>query len=133
MNHTTWIARPRPNPVARLRLFCFPYAGGGEAAFRTWWQELPDDVELCAVRLSERDQRIQEPPIARLTPLVHALADALGPELARPYALFGHSTDARVAFELARERRRRGHLQPAQLAVSAGPRRTVHCGTRCTR
>lgn len=121
VNHTTWIARPRPNPAARLRLFCVPYAGGGDAVFRTWWQGLPDDIELCAVRLPGRGPRFQEPPIARLTPLVHALADALDPEVARPYALFGHSMGARIAFELARELRRRGRSEPALLAVSGRP------------
>jgi medium-chain acyl-[acyl-carrier-protein] hydrolase len=128
MNHTLWIARPRPNPAARLCLFCFPYAGGGEAVFRTWWQGLPDDIEVCSVRLPGRDQRLQEPPIARLTPLVHALADALGPELARPYALYGHSMGARIAFELARELRRRGRPDPALLAVSGRP--APHCPLR---
>jgi medium-chain acyl-[acyl-carrier-protein] hydrolase len=126
VNHTTWIARPRPNPTARLRLFCVPYAGGGDAVFRTWWQGLPDDVEACGVRRPGRDQRRGEPPFTRLTPLVRALADALGPELARPYALYGHSMGARVAFELARELRRRSQPEPALLAGRAAP----HCPVR---
>ena len=128
MNHTTWIARPRPNPTARLRLFCVPYAGGGDAVFRTWWQGLPADVEVCAIRLPGRDLRRAEPLISRITPLVRALADALGPELARPYALYGHSMGARVAFELARELRRRGQPEPALLAVSG--RAAPHCPVR---
>ena len=28
---------------ARLRLFCFPYAGGGASMFRTWSDNLPSD------------------------------------------------------------------------------------------
>lgn len=24
-----WITLPKPNPQARLRLFCFPFGGGG--------------------------------------------------------------------------------------------------------
>ncbi|HWU85667.1 MAG TPA: thioesterase domain-containing protein [Kofleriaceae bacterium] len=128
MSSTAWIARAHPNPSARLRLICFPYAGGGDAIFRLWWQSLPDDVEVCAIRLPGRDARRAEPPLGRLTPLVHALADALGPDLARPYALYGHSAGARVAFELAREQRRRGRPEPALLAVSG--RRAPHCPER---
>lgn len=128
MTKPAWIARARPNPTARLRLFCFPPAGGGAALFRTWWQELPDDIEVCGVQLPGRDLRRQEPLIARITPLVHALADALGPELARPYALFGHSMGARVAFELVRELRRRGQPEPARLVVSGRP--APHCPQR---
>lgn len=121
MTPTDWIARPHPNPSARLRLFCFPYAAGGDAMFRTWWQALPADVEVCAIRLPGRDQRLHEPLFSRITPLVEALADALAPELARPHALYGHSMGARVAFELAREQRRRGRAEPALLAVSGRP------------
>jgi medium-chain acyl-[acyl-carrier-protein] hydrolase len=85
-------------------------------------------VEVCAIRLPGRDQRMREPPFARITPLVGALADALAPELARPYALYGHSMGARVAFELAREQRRRGGAEPALLAVSGRP--APHCPER---
>ena len=128
MTGVAWIARARPHPAARLRLFCFPPAGGGDALFRAWWQGLPADVEVCGIQLPGRDLRRREPPITRITPLVQALADALGPELARPYALFGHSTGARVAFELARERRRRDQPGPAVLVVSGRP--APHCPER---
>jgi medium-chain acyl-[acyl-carrier-protein] hydrolase len=128
MISTDWLSRPRPDPSARLRLFCFPYAGGGDAIFRLWWQSLPDDVEVCAVRLPGRDARRATPPFSRLTPLVHALADALAGDLSRPYALYGHSAGARVAFELAREQRRRDLPAPALLAVSG--RRAPHLPER---
>lgn len=124
----TWIARARPNPGARLRLFCVPFAGGGETVFRTWWQALPDDIEVCAVRLPGRDARRRESPISRITPLVCALVDAIAPAVAQPYALYGHSMGARVAFELVRELRRRGRPEPAVLVVSG--RAAPHCPVR---
>lgn len=127
MPPTDWIARPHPNPAARLRLFCVPYAGGDDALFRGWWQELPADVEVCPIRLPGRAGR-RVPPFSRIAPLVRALADALEPELARPYALYGHSMGARIAFELAREQRRRGRPEPALLAVSG--RRAPHLPDR---
>jgi medium-chain acyl-[acyl-carrier-protein] hydrolase len=40
----SWIACRKPNPQARLRLFCFPYAGTGASIFRTWPDGLPADV-----------------------------------------------------------------------------------------
>jgi medium-chain acyl-[acyl-carrier-protein] hydrolase len=121
MNPADWIARAQPNPAARLRLFCVPFAGAGDAVFRTWGQSLPADIEVCALRLPGRDHRRAEPPFSRLTPLIHALADALAPELSRPYALYGHSMGARVAFELAREQRRRNQPAPLLLAISGRP------------
>ena len=60
-----------------------------------------------------------EPPFTRLPPLVRALARGLAPLLDKPFAFFGHSLGAFVAFELAQELRRQSSLQPARLLVSA--------------
>lgn len=116
---TAWIQRYTPNPDARLRLFCLPYAGGGAPVFRAWPHDLPDDVEVCPVALPGRDRRIQEPPYTELAPLVTALAKGLAPLLALPYALFGHSMGALLAFELARQFRRQGQPAPTRLFISA--------------
>ena len=125
---TSWFVRPEPRPGAPLRLYCLPSAGGGVGLFRAWPPLLPDDVEVCAVQLPGRDARRAEPPFSRLTPLVLALADALASEPARPYALYGHSMGARIAFELAREQRRRGRPGPQLLVVSG--RRAPHVPER---
>jgi medium-chain acyl-[acyl-carrier-protein] hydrolase len=117
MSENAWLVAARPNPNARLRLLCLPPAGGGELLYRQWHKSLPDDVEVCAVRLPGRDRRLAEPPFSRMTPLVRALVEALAPALDRPYALFGHSVGARVAFELARALRC-APRPPSLLAVS---------------
>jgi medium-chain acyl-[acyl-carrier-protein] hydrolase len=119
MKATGWIGFSRPNPHARLKLFCFPYAGGGAAAYRAWGKELPQDVELCPVQLPGRESRMVEPPFQHLEGLVMALADAIAPQLDRPFAFFGHSMGALVAYELTRTLRRRGLPEPARLLVSA--------------
>jgi medium-chain acyl-[acyl-carrier-protein] hydrolase len=113
-----WLPFVRPNPSARLRLFCLPFAGGGAAVFRGWADGLPASVQVCAVQPPGRETRYREPAYDRLAPLIVALADALRPYLDRPYALFGHSMGAAVVFELARELRRRGERSPERLAVS---------------
>jgi surfactin synthase thioesterase subunit len=51
--------------------------------------------------------------------LVAHVADALETVVNTPYALFGHSLGALVAFELARELRRRRLPSPARLLVSS--------------
>jgi medium-chain acyl-[acyl-carrier-protein] hydrolase len=53
-----------------------------------------------------------------MAPLVDALATAIAPYLDRPFAFFGHSMGAVVAFELARELRRRGKPLPSILIAS---------------
>lgn len=115
-----WLACRRPRPQARLRLFCFPYAGGNATIFRTWPDGLPADVEVCPVQLPGRGTRLMEPPFTRLSPLIQALAHALFPLLDKPFALFGHSLGALVSFELARHLRRQYGLHPVRLIISAG-------------
>jgi medium-chain acyl-[acyl-carrier-protein] hydrolase len=115
----SWIACRKPNPHARLRLFCFPYAGTGASIFRTWPDGLPEDVEVCPVELLGRGTRLMETPFTQLAPLVQALAQALTPLLDKPFAFFGHSLGALVAFELARQLRRQSGVQPVHLFVSA--------------
>ncbi len=113
-----WLLCPRPDPQARLRLLCFAYAGGGPPIFHHWAGGLPAGVEVCAVQLPGRGARVREAPFTRLAPLVETLASALRPDLDKPFALFGHSVGALIAFELARALRRRGQPLPAHLFVS---------------
>jgi surfactin synthase thioesterase subunit/glycosyltransferase involved in cell wall biosynthesis len=100
------------------RLFCFPYAGGGASAFAGW--RLPR-AAVCPVRLPGRESRTAEAPFERMGALVESLAAAIEPYLDRPFAFFGHSMGAAVAFELARLLRKRGLKQP-KLLVASGAR-----------
>jgi medium-chain acyl-[acyl-carrier-protein] hydrolase len=60
-----------------------------------------------------------EAPYERMEPLVEALAGAIEPYLDGPFAFFGHSMGAAVAFELCRLLRRRGQPLPKLLIASA--------------
>ena len=114
----SWIVTPRLNPRARLRLFCFPYSGGGASIFWTWPQRLPEAVEVCAVQLPGRETRFREVPVTDVLETVGTLADVLRPCLTLPYAFFGHSLGAFVSFELIRQLRRQNALLPVHFFVS---------------
>ena len=113
-----WVIRPQPNAQAALRLFCFPYAGGGSLSFRNWASALPSNVEICPIELPGRGLRLMEPALTQLEPLVQAIANALLPDLDRPFAFFGHSMGALLSFELTRLLRRHYQLAPVHLFVS---------------
>jgi medium-chain acyl-[acyl-carrier-protein] hydrolase len=117
----SWIPGRKPNPQARLRLFCFPYAGGAASLFRNWSESVPTDIDVCAVQFPGRGSRLLEPPFTRLPPLVEALEQALHPLFDKPFALFGHSLGALVSFELARRLGARYRIRPVRLIVSAAP------------
>lgn len=119
-----WIAFARRIPEPRIRLLCFPYAGGGAGIYRGWAQLLPADVEVLPVELPGRAGRFREPALSSVSALIAAAGPALEPFLDRPYALFGHSMGAVLAFELAGWARRRGLPSPCRLFVSA--RRAPH-------
>ncbi len=119
MSADRWAIVPRPNPDPRVRLFCFPYAGGSAATYRSWSDVLPADIEVQAIQLPGREWRLKEEPYRSVFPLVEDLAVVLKDRFETPFAFFGHSLGALISFELARELRRRGLPQPEHLFLSA--------------
>lgn len=117
-DYNLWVTQPQPNPAARLRLFCFPYAGSGASVFRTWVSGLPSEVELCPVQLPGRENRLREDPYTTLPSLIEPLEQNLHPFLDIPFAFFGHSLGALISFELARYLRRLHRSLPVYLFVS---------------
>jgi medium-chain acyl-[acyl-carrier-protein] hydrolase len=114
-----WIQYWQRKSGARIRLFCFPYAGGGVSLFRTWPQSSPPEVEVCPVQLPGRENRLTEVAFSHIHPLIDTLAMALRPYLDMPYAFFGHSMGALISFELARRlRQTEPGLEPVHLFVS---------------
>jgi medium-chain acyl-[acyl-carrier-protein] hydrolase len=116
-----WGLIPQPRPSATLRLFCFPYAGGGASLVTPWAPALPPQVELVAVQPPGREGRLMEKPIGDLRELVAALHRELLPLMDRPFAFFGHSNGGLMAFELTRSLRRAGALLPQLLIASGRP------------
>ncbi|MCH7681088.1 thioesterase [candidate division KSB1 bacterium] len=113
-----WISFSRPNPQAKLRLFCFPHAGGGASAYRLWHNGFPPDIEVCPVQVPGRENRVMEVPLNDMNLLLQALASALVPDLEKPFAFFGHSFGALIGFEFIRYLRREHGLKPVHFCVS---------------
>jgi surfactin synthase thioesterase subunit/glycosyltransferase involved in cell wall biosynthesis len=96
-------------PPGSLRLFCFPHAGGSAGTFQGWAEQLPHTISVTPIRAPRRHDMAE---------LVAWLADKMEPYLDAPFAFFGHSMGAVVAFELARLLRRCQKPLPSVLAVS---------------
>ncbi len=116
---TPWAPAPRVVPEASCRLFCFPYAGGGASIYGRSTNRLPAFLDLIPVQLPGRENRLDEPPIRKLSELVEQAAQCLRPYLRPPFAFFGHSMGSLIAFELCRKLRKLKWPNPECLFVSA--------------
>ena len=117
---TRWLrSYPGQPPAPAIRLFCFPYAGAGASIYRDWRLPSEAGVQVLAVQPPGRENRREVPPLRRIEPMLDACARELAPLADRPFAFFGHSMGALVAFELTRLLRRRGSPLPAHLFLSA--------------
>jgi malonyl CoA-acyl carrier protein transacylase len=114
-----WFRFAKRSSMAQFRLFCFPHAGAGGAIFDSWAEKFPSNIEICAIQLPGRQNRIKESPFNRLKPLVETLTPLLEPYLDLPFAFFGHSMGSLVSFEIARELRRKNWSVPELLFVSS--------------
>ncbi|WEH18219.1 alpha/beta fold hydrolase [Streptomyces sp. VNUA24] len=121
---TRYLRRGGPRHDGRLRMFCFPYAGGGASAYAGWQRWLGTGIEVLPVQLPGREGRMTEPRFTDLPALVADLDRELGEELDHPHVLFGHSMGALIAFALAQHRRARGERLP--LALLLGAHRAPH-------
>jgi medium-chain acyl-[acyl-carrier-protein] hydrolase len=105
---------------AGFQLICLPYAGGGAHAYRIWETKLAPSIEVGAVELPGRGRRFSEKAHQQLSTLLPPLVEAIGSVLdGRPFALFGHSMGALLAFEVAHRLHRAGARLPSILFLSA--------------
>ena len=110
---------PQPNPAARLRLLCFPYAGSGASVFRSW--DLGADIEVSAIQLPGREWRRDELPITRMDALVDDLLPVVSEWLddPRPVLFFGYSMGAALSYALTTKLQQAGARLPGALFVAA--------------
>lgn len=116
-----WFSCNKPRYSPEIRLFCFPFAGGGSSIFRSWGSLVPEWIECLAVKLPGREDRIRERPFTRIPDLTRALEPEILPLLDRPFAFYGHSMGTLIAFDLALRLRRSRGLGPAVLLAGGGP------------
>lgn len=108
-----------PARDGRPRLFCFHHAGGSASVFRRWPEAIGADVQVLAVQLPGREERLRDTMPADMAALIADLDEHLDAELTEPFAFYGHSMGARIAHNLAERRFLAGATLPSALLVGA--------------
>ncbi|AMS13093.1 hypothetical protein A3218_01695 [Pseudomonas chlororaphis] len=113
-----WL-RGQARPGGRIRLYCFPYAHLSSTVFKEWQALLPEQVEVRPIELPNRGDRLRERPLQDMWALAATLTDVLGDELDQPFALYGHSAGALMAYVWCQHLRAVGKPLPRHLFAAA--------------
>jgi surfactin synthase thioesterase subunit len=85
-----------------MNLFCFPYAGSTALKYIIWNTYLKSSIKLIPVELAGRGSRISESFYKNMSEAVHDIYSNIKHHFNdEPYAFFGHSMGAIIAYELA--------------------------------
>ncbi len=115
-----WIVQPKPNESAKIRLFCFPYAGSSAVVtYKYFVDNLPDFIEVCPVELPGRGTRMGEKLIDNIEVILEEIAENIKDFLDKPFIFFGHSMGALISYELTQKINEKYNAKPLKLYVSA--------------
>jgi medium-chain acyl-[acyl-carrier-protein] hydrolase len=113
-----WLSERDIRPGAGVRLFCLPHAGSGAAAFYRWKRLVAPEIDICPILLPGREMRLAEASLVDAEAVVDELMRHVSPHLDAPFAIFGHSMGALLAFAWARRIEAAGLCEPHCLFVS---------------
>lgn len=88
--------------MSKLKLFCFPFAGGAAASYSRWRQFLSSEVDFRPIELAARGRRMREANYKNIDQAVDDVFNIIRNDLTTgPYVLYGHSMGTMISFELA--------------------------------
>ncbi|MPY57001.1 thioesterase II family protein [Streptomyces spongiae] len=104
-------------PETWLTLYCLPHAGGSARPYGGLGTAVPPGVRVVPLELPGHGTRLREPLLRDIGQVVTEVIRLMGEYQGRPFALFGHSFGALVAYETTR-RLRQLSTPPELLLVS---------------
>ncbi|XP_058959964.2 LOW QUALITY PROTEIN: S-acyl fatty acid synthase thioesterase, medium chain-like [Pocillopora verrucosa] len=118
--NSKWLRCVYQKQNAKLRLICFPWAGGGAAFYANWGKKFASEVEVHSC-LPGRESRFKESFIVDdwESFLSDFCEDVLEILKGKPFAFWGHSLGARLCFEAAKYLKLYYNSQPVHLLISS--------------
>lgn len=130
MTQQSWVHIIKSNPTAKIRLFCFHYAGGNAYMFNSWANYLSDMIEVYAIQLPGRMNLLDIPAHTRLDDLIPDLLAQVQPYLQnQPYAFLGYSVGGLIAYNLTHALASQNQVLPEALFIAACRAPTIESRT----
>lgn len=101
-----------------MNVFCIPYAGGNKHSYYKFLECQPEVLQLRCLDLPGRASRLHEKILENVDSIVDDLIANIKPDLHQPYALYGHSMGAILAYLLAHRIRQLSLREPVALILS---------------
>lgn len=130
-----WLKHISSEGTQSARVICFGHAGASHVDFVKWRDLLPSNVEIIAIALPGRCERVKETPVNDIQVLVREIAAALAELPPMPTSFYGHSFGAVLAYETAAFCTKHGllpELQRVILSASALEKRRILQGVNLT-
>lgn len=109
----------------KIKLLMLPFSGGAAHVFNPFFDFAPSKLTLIPTDLPGHGRRFGEPLLTDIHAIVDDLFLQLSHEMTEPYAIYGHSFGAMLAYLLCRKVIAQGLPTPLHLFVSG--RRSPTC------
>ncbi len=105
--------------MRKLRLFCFPYAGGSAVVYNKWQELLDKNIRLCPVELAGRGKRIADPFYNSVEETAEDIIKIIRYDLMHSaFAFFGHSLGAIIAYRVSQKLKEKRMPEPVHVFFS---------------
>lgn len=107
--------------MKKIKLFCFPHAGGFAYQYLVWKKYLNNLIELYPVELAGRGKRLDTTFYENFDDAIEDTFNYVSSYLngSEPYAFFGHSMGALLAYEVSCELKKKNQIGPIHLFLSS--------------
>ena len=105
----------------KMKLLCFPYAGGDSRAYTAWKPYLSDKIDLHTIELPGRGARYQEPLATTIDQMIlNSLTSIMKVINSGSYMVFGHSMGSTLVYALVLQIINHDWPQPSHVIFSGG-------------
>ena len=118
-NSGKWIFGGKRKKNCRQRIFCLPYAGSGASLYSVWDSFFDDDIEICPVQLSGRENRRREPLCSDIQDVAGSIAGVIADMADVPFSVFGYSMGGVIAYETVLKLKAEHNIVPQYLFMGA--------------